>query len=265
MARDFISKIVLRITLIIPILFSVNIARSQDKNFYTTIGLGMGPSFVVGQFQNKNISNIKAGYALNPGFSFEFLINQNIGKRIGLSANFHSATYQFDIPSFEKSLALDNRGLAPDQGLKYNIISTESEWIVSVANLGMYFYKNIGEKKNTQLKFIASMTVTDMNSPMFDVEIKDTNNTTIQVQNVESAETWREVFFLPPVDGFSLEINAHYFFSKHLSFTSTVYYANSIGRFESSEKALINMSKVKYDAFNLSLGISYTFFHDRNR
>lgn len=265
MARDFISKIVLTITLIIPILFSVNTAWSQDKNFYTTIGLGMGPSFAMGQFKNKNISNLKAGYALNTGFVFEFMIAQNIGKRIGLSAIMHTSMYQFDIPSFEKSLALNNRRLAPDQGLKYKIISTESEWIVSVANLGMYYYKDIGEKKKTQLKFIASMTVTEMTSPMLDVEIKDTNNTIIQVKNVESAETWREVFFLPPVDGFSLEVNARYLFSKHLAITSGVYYANSVGRFESKDKALINMSKVKYDAFNLSLGISYTFFHDRNK
>lgn len=265
MVRDFISKIVITITLIIPFFFSVNIARSQEKNFHTSIGLGMVSSFVMGQFKNKNSSDLNAGFASNTGYGLEFMITQNIGKRIGLCMNGYTTAHQFDIPSFEKSLELNNRGLAPDQGLKYEIKSTESEWIVSVANLGMYYYRDIGEKKKTQLKFIASMTVTDMTSPMFDVVIKDSANTIIQTRTIESAETWREVFFLPPVDGFSLEINASYLFSKHLAITSGVYYANSIGRFEGQDKALLNMSKVKYDAFNLSLGISYTFFHDRNK
>lgn len=253
-----------RCLFLVILTLSINFTKAQDKNFHTNIGIGIGPSIPLGGFKSKNITDLDNGFASKTSTGFKFIIEQNIGKRIGISLNFYSMHYEFDYLSFEKSLMINNRGLTPDNELKYEIQNTGSEWEVNVGNIGLYYYKNIGNNDKLFLKIIGSLTITDMFTPEMVINIKDSTNSTIEIRTIESVETWREAFFLrSPFDGFSLEMNAQYFFSKHFAIIPSVYYVNSIGWFEGNEKALINLSKINFQALNVMLGVSYTFFYKK--
>jgi hypothetical protein len=220
---------------------SINFVEAQNRNFHTSIGLGIGPSFPIGSFKSKNNTDFNNGFASKVGTGFKFILEQNIGKYFGVSLNFYSMYYTFDFLSFEKYLNLNNSGLVPDIGMKYEIQNTESEWEVNVGNIGAYYYRNIGNRDKLLFKIIGSVTITDMNSPSMVIDIKDSSNSTIEVRTIESATTWREVFLFPPIDGFSIEINAQYFFTKHFAIRPSVNFVNSIGWFNGQKQALINL------------------------
>jgi hypothetical protein len=237
--------------------------HAQERNFQTTIGLGVGTSFPGGNFKTKQITDFDNAFASKPSAGFKFILEQNLGKRFGVCMNFYSMYFGFDYSNFEKSLMLDNRGLAPDIGQKFEVRNTGSEWAVDVSCLGAYYYKNLGKRDNFRLEVIASMTITDMLSPEMVIDVKDANNNILETRNIESAETWREVFLLPPVDGFSLEVNAQYFFSKHFSVIPSVCFISSTGHFDGQNLALYNLSRIRFLAFNATLGVSYTIFYNK--
>ena len=242
-------------------LIATSTVSAQEKNFRTTVGLSVGPSIAIGSFASHVIADQNSGYASNAYDGFKFTLEQNLGKQFGISANFYSIYYTFDLKNFEKSLLIDNRGIAPDHNLSYELLGLLNEWNVGVGNIGFYYYKYLGRKKRMLLNFIAAATITEMDSPAFVVTIKDASNNLIERRTIGSAQSWTEVFFLPPFDGFSFETNARYFFSKHFAVNSSLYFVNSKGYFDGNAKALLNLSTVNYSAFNFTLGITYTIFY----
>lgn len=249
---------------ILVLLCSLSIAAQNTRNFQTSIGLGIGPSIPTGSFRSKDIYSVTSGFASDDYTGFKFILEQNLGKFVGVSMNFYSMYHTFDVAAFEQSVNINNRGLAPDLGLQYKFHHTESQWEVSVGNIGMYYHRQIGPSGKLYMKGILSATITEMISPEMVVDIMDSSNTVLQVRTIEGAQSWREVFLAPPIDGISLEINAQYFFSKHFAIRPSVIFINSTGWYDGTAKALINMPKVHYQAINYSLGISYTFFYQKD-
>lgn len=242
----------------------VNLSIAQNKNFHTSIGLGICNSMHLGDLVSNKPYNLNSGFASNNNIGAKFILEQNLGKRFGFAMNFYSVYPDLDVSSLEKSLQLNNRGLSTLQGVTYEIEATDPEWEVSVANLGVYYYKYIGEKNNFLLKFMGSFVITEMVSPKFTVNVKDPSNNTVEVRTIKSAHTYRETFFLaPPVDGFSLETSAQYFFTRHFAVNPSVCFVNSIAWFKGKDKALINLSEIHYQAFYATLGITYTFFYGK--
>ena len=243
------------------VLISIHCVSAQEKNFQTTIGLGLGPSIPVGSFRSRDIMAGNNGFASSDYLGLKFILEQNLGKRLGISMNYYYMYHNFDVMSFEWSLNMNNRGLAPDQGLIYKIHETQTEWEVGVGNIGLYYYRNFGKQGKLSMKCIGSVTTTEMYSPTFVVDIKDSSGSTISTRNIEVAQSWREASLLPLFDGFSLEINARYFLTTHLAFMPSVCFINSIGWYEGNSKALINLSQVRYQSFHVRIGLSYTFFY----
>lgn len=242
-------------------LFSFLLANAQEKNYHTTLGLGIGSSLPMGSFKSKDIYNKNSGFANNEYDGFQFLVQQNIGKQFGLSLNFYSVYHKFDIESYERALNINKRGIAPYDDLIYEIKDTTTEWNVNITSLGAYYYKYLGAKKRILMNINFSAVITDMYSPKYVVKIKDSSNNIIQTLDFDSHLNWREVFLFPPIDGFSIGVNARYFFTKHISVNTSLYYINSIAYYNGKNKALIDLSEVDYQVINIFLSINYTILY----
>lgn len=240
-------------------------AQAQERNFSTTLGLGYGYTIPFGQVKSNDIYDFNSGFALESPVGFKFFIEQNLGKYVGVSFSFYSIYHDLDLYSYQESLVLDNRNLVQDPGLYYEVLDNDSWWEMDISNIGVYYHRMFGENQNLELKFIGAISIVSMQSPSFNVNIHDSSGSIVEQKTIESSQSWKESSFAPPINGFSLEINAQYFFYKHFSVEPSIYFTKSIGWFNGSDKALINLSRMDYIGLNLSLGLCYTLFYNRKR